>query len=189
MMCTCIPRTAYRYSNSNSSPRYAKTQPARSGIDSVQLSQHFKPASDRDRVSPAESAFLVPCDNAMMIMMMIWDFKREGDAFFRHLQGSQGRVLTPRDATEAPTQRSRSPLSPTEVTELATVRLFLILSACALLCSLRPGFCIVCDFAHARPIILQHPAKYQNLQKRKQSSLWMRPTRSTRSTDRLHSIT
>ena len=49
--------------------RYAQT----SGIDSVQLSQHFQPASDRDRVSPAESAFLVPCDNAMM--MMIWDFK------------------------------------------------------------------------------------------------------------------
>ena len=63
-------------------------------------------------------------------------------------------MLTPREATEAPTQRSRSPLSPTEVTELATVRLFLILSA--LLCSLRPGFCIVCDFAHARPIMLQH---------------------------------
>ena len=56
------------------------------GNDSVQLSQHFQPASDRDRVSPAESAFLVPCDNAMM--MMIWDFKREGDALFRHLQGS-----------------------------------------------------------------------------------------------------
>ena len=33
---------------------------ARSAIDSVQLSQHFQPASDRDRVSPAESAFLVP---------------------------------------------------------------------------------------------------------------------------------
>ena len=65
-------------------------------------------------------------------------------------------MLTPKDATEAPTQRSRSPLSPTEVTELATVRLILILSACALLCSLRPGFCIVCDFAHARPIMLQH---------------------------------
>ena len=63
-------------------------------------------------------------------------------------------MLTPREATEAPTQGSRSPLSPTEVTELATVRLFLILSA--LLCSLRPGFCIVCDFAHARPIMLQH---------------------------------
>ena len=63
-------------------------------------------------------------------------------------------MLTPREATEAPTQLSRSPLSPTEVTELATVRLFLILSA--LLCSLRPGFCIVCDFAHARPIMLQH---------------------------------
>ena len=63
-------------------------------------------------------------------------------------------MLTPRETTEAPTQRSRSPLSPTEVTELATVRLFLILSA--LLCSLRPGFCIVCDFAHARPIMLQH---------------------------------
>ena len=63
-------------------------------------------------------------------------------------------MLTPREATEAPTQRSRSPLSPTEVTELAAVRLFLILSA--LLCSLRPGFCIVCDFAHARPIMLQH---------------------------------
>ena len=63
-------------------------------------------------------------------------------------------MLTPREATVAPTQRSRSPLSPTEVTELATVRLFLVLSA--LLCSLRPGFCIVCDFAHARPIMLQH---------------------------------
>ena len=63
-------------------------------------------------------------------------------------------MLTPREATEAPTQRSRSPLSPTEVTELATVRLFLILSA--LLCSLRPGFCIVYDLAHARPIMLQH---------------------------------
>ena len=69
-------------------------------------------------------------------------------------------MLTPRDATEAPTQRSRSPLSPTEVTELATVRLFLILSVCALLCSLRPGFCIVCDFAHARPIMLQHSTSY-----------------------------
>ena len=67
-------------------------------------------------------------------------------------------MLTPREATEAPTQRSRSPLSPTEVTELATVRLFLILSA--LLCSLRPGFCIVCDFAHARPIMLQHSTSW-----------------------------
>ena len=62
--------------------RYAQTLPAGSGIDSVQLSQHFQPASDRDRVSPA---FLVPWDNAMM---MIWDFKREGDALFQHLQGS-----------------------------------------------------------------------------------------------------
>ena len=72
----------------------------------------------------------LPWDNAMM---MIWDFKREGDALFRHLQGSYGRVLTSREAMEAPRQRSRSPLSPTEVTESATVRLFLILSA--LLCS------------------------------------------------------
>ena len=62
--------------------RYAQTLPAGSGIDSVQLSQHFQPASDRDRVSPA---FLVPWDNAIM---MIWDFKREGDALFQHLQGS-----------------------------------------------------------------------------------------------------
>ena len=67
-------------------------------------------------------------------------------------------MLTPREATEAPTQRSRSQLSPTDVTELATVRLFLILSS--LLCSLRPGFCIVCDFAHARPIMLQHSTSY-----------------------------
>ena len=44
----------------------------------------FQPASDRDRVSPAESAFLVPRHNAMMMI----DFKREGDALFRHLQGS-----------------------------------------------------------------------------------------------------
>ena len=42
-------------------------------------------------------------------------------------------MLTSREATEAPRQGSRSPLSPTEVTESATVRLFLILSA--LLCS------------------------------------------------------
>ena len=42
-------------------------------------------------------------------------------------------MLTRREATEAPRQGSRSPLSPTEVTESATVRLFLILSA--LLCS------------------------------------------------------
>ena len=67
-------------------------------------------------------------------------------------------MLTPREATEGPTQRSGSPLSPTEVTELATVRVFLILSA--LLCSLRPGFCIVCDFSHARPIMLQHSTSY-----------------------------
>ena len=33
--------------------------------------------------SPAESAFLMSWDNAM-----IWDFKREGDALFRHLQVS-----------------------------------------------------------------------------------------------------
>ena len=58
-----------------------------------------------------------------------------------------------------PRQRSRSPLSPTLATESATVRLFFILSV--LLCSvnkaglrLRPGFCTVCDFAHARPIML-----------------------------------
>ena len=62
-----------------------RSRPDRESIQSGQLSQHFQPASDRDRVSPAESAFLV-CDNAMM--MMIWDFKREGDALFRHLQGS-----------------------------------------------------------------------------------------------------
>ena len=61
-------------------------------------------------------------------------------------------MLTLREATKAP--RSRSPLSPTEVTESATERPFLILSA--LLYSLRCGFCIVCDFAHARPIMLQH---------------------------------
>ena len=42
-------------------------------------------------------------------------------------------MLTPGEATEAPRQGSRSPLSPTEVAESATVRLFLILSA--LLCS------------------------------------------------------
>ena len=42
-------------------------------------------------------------------------------------------MLTPREATEAPRQWSRSPFSPTEVTESATVLVFLILSA--LLCS------------------------------------------------------
>ena len=42
-------------------------------------------------------------------------------------------MLTSREATEAPRQGSRSPLSRTEVTESATVHLFLILSA--LLCS------------------------------------------------------
>ena len=31
--------------------RYAQTQPAGSGIESVQLSQYFQPASNRDRVS------------------------------------------------------------------------------------------------------------------------------------------
>ena len=82
-------------------------------------------------------------------------------------------MLTPRGATEAPTQRSRSPLSPTEVTELATVRLFLILSA--LLCSLRPGFCIVCDFAHARPIMLQHSTSWG--ERERGPLLWTRRTR------------
>ena len=38
-------------------------------------------------------------------------------------------MLTPRETAEVPRQGSRSPLSPTEVTESATVRLFLILSA------------------------------------------------------------
>ena len=54
-------------------------------------------------------------------MMMIWDFKREGDALFQHLicKVGYGRVLTPGEATEAPRQGSRSPLSPTEVTESA----------------------------------------------------------------------
>ena len=47
------------------------------GNDSVQLSQHFQLASDRDRVSPAESAFLVPCDNAMMMMMIGTSNERE----------------------------------------------------------------------------------------------------------------
>ena len=42
-------------------------------------------------------------------------------------------MITPREATVAPREGSRSPLSPTEVTESATVRLFLILSA--FLCS------------------------------------------------------
>ena len=42
-------------------------------------------------------------------------------------------MLSPREATEAPRQWSRSPFSPTEVTESATVLVFLILSA--LLCS------------------------------------------------------
>ena len=71
-------------------------------------------------------------------------------------------MLTPGEATKAPRQGSRSPLSRTEVTESATVRLFLILSA--LLCSvnnadlrLQPGCCTVCDFAHARPIMLSIP--------------------------------
>ena len=39
-----------------------------SGIDSVQLSQHFGTMGNA--------------------VMMIWDFKREGDVLFRHLQGS-----------------------------------------------------------------------------------------------------
>ena len=42
-------------------------------------------------------------------------------------------MLIPREATEAPRQGSRSPLSPTEVTESATVRILLILSV--MLCS------------------------------------------------------
>ena len=42
-------------------------------------------------------------------------------------------MLSPREATEAPRQWSRSPFSPKEVTESATVLVFLILSA--LLCS------------------------------------------------------
>ena len=42
-------------------------------------------------------------------------------------------MLTPREATEAPRQWSRSPFSPTEVTESATILVFLLLSA--LLCS------------------------------------------------------
>ena len=41
---------------------------------------------------------------------------------FQYLQGRQGGVLTPREATEAPRQRFRSPLSPTESTESATVQ-------------------------------------------------------------------
>ena len=39
------PRTAYRVV-----PRYAQTWAAGSGIESVQLSQHFQLAADRDRV-------------------------------------------------------------------------------------------------------------------------------------------
>ena len=55
-----------------------------SGIDSVQLSQHFwyHGITQRDTRRPDQS---LPWDNAMM---MIWDFKREGDALFRHPQGS-----------------------------------------------------------------------------------------------------
>ena len=62
--------------------------------------------------SPAESSFL--CPNPMM--MMIWDYKRERDELFWHLQGSKRPVLTPREATESPRQRSRFPLSLTEAT-------------------------------------------------------------------------
>ena len=48
----------------------------RIGIESIQLSQHFGTMGNA--------------------VMMMWDFKREGDVLFRHLQGSYGRVLTPR---------------------------------------------------------------------------------------------
>ena len=44
-----------------------------SGIDSVQLSQHFQPASDRDRVSPAESAFLVRSRTRRPDQSLLWD--------------------------------------------------------------------------------------------------------------------
>ena len=43
-------------------------------------------ASDRDRVSPAESAFLVPRYDDDRSGTS--NFKREGDALFRHQQGS-----------------------------------------------------------------------------------------------------
>ena len=69
-----------------------RSRPDRESIQSM-LSQHFQLASDRDRVNPAESAFWYHMGNAVMMM---WDFKREGDVLFRHLQGSYGRVLTPR---------------------------------------------------------------------------------------------
>ena len=54
-----------------------------------------------------------------------------------------------------PRQRSRSPLSPTLATESATVCLF-ILSVGVLKAGLKTetGFCTICDFAHARPIML-----------------------------------
>ena len=55
-------------------------------------------------------------------------------------------MLTPREATEAPRQWSRSPFSPTEVTESATVLVFLILSA--LLCSVNNA-----DLKTATPLL------------------------------------
>ena len=54
-------------------------------------------------------------------------------------------MLTPGEATKAPRQGSRSPLSRTEVTESASVRLFLILSA--LLCSVNNAGLKDCDLA------------------------------------------
>ena len=53
-----------------------------------------------------------------------------------------------------PRQRSRSPLSPTLATESATVRLFICVGVLKAGLKTETGFCTVCDFAHARPIML-----------------------------------
>ena len=105
-----------------------RSRPDRESIQSM-LSQHFQPASDRDRVNPAESAFWYHgkcCDDDLGLQTRV---RRAFPASARWLRA---RINTKIGYGSAKAT-IRSPLSPTLATESATVRLFFILSV--LLCS------------------------------------------------------
>ena len=101
--------------------------------------------------------------------MVMIDLGREGDTLFRHLQCSQGCVLTPREVTKVPRQCFRSPLYPTEAAESATVQYPLLCIALlskiyndllySLLCSLQFHSCSRRNAQHSTSIrskVLHH---------------------------------
>ena len=83
-MCIFGPRVA---------PRYAQTYPARSGIESVQLSQHFQLASDRDRVVYMGVSRSATCDPAYRYYMPRPEYSRSMILLVSCYGGSGGSIM------------------------------------------------------------------------------------------------